>query len=67
MAGVGTQNVCVSLLEQDLFAAVENVNIIIAEAKRAGMQVLGVPTRLAGVYAGAPKVPSLWLSTRSHF
>ncbi len=67
MAGVGTQNVCVSLLEQDLFAAVENVNIIIAEAKRAGMQVLGVPTRLAGVYAGAPKVPSLWLSTRPHF
>ena len=66
MADVGTNNVCISLLEQDLWAAVENVNIIIEEADRVGMKVLGVPTRLAGVYAGAPKVPSLWLSTRPH-
>lgn len=67
MAAIGTDNVCVSLLEQDLWAAVENVNIIIAEADRVGMKVLGIPTRLAGLYAGAPKVPSLWLSTRPRY
>jgi hypothetical protein len=67
MADVGTDNVCISLLEQDLWAAVENVNIIIAEADRVGMKVLGVPTRIAGAYAGAPKVPSLWLSTWPQF
>jgi hypothetical protein len=66
MAAIGTDNVCISLLEQDIWAAVENVNIIIEEAERVGMKVYGVPTRLAGVYAGAPKVPSLWLSSKPH-
>ena len=67
MAARGTRNVCISLLEQDLWAAVENVNLIAAEAERVGMRVLGIPTRWAGLYAGAPKVPSLWLSTRPEY
>ncbi|OAM90039.1 twin-arginine translocation signal domain-containing protein [Termitidicoccus mucosus] len=60
MAGIGTDYVCISNLEQDLFAAYENVALIIAEAERVGMRVISVPSRWAGLVAGAPKVPSLF-------
>jgi len=60
MADHGTDFVCVAVLEQDLFAARENLDLITAEAERAGMRVLAVPSRWAGIVAGAPKVPSLF-------
>lgn len=60
MADHGTDYVGVSVLEQDLFAARENLDLITTEAERAGMRVLAVPSRWAGVVAGAPKVPSLF-------
>lgn len=60
MSDHGTDYLCVSVLEQDLFAARENLDLITAEAERVGMRVLAVPSRWAGVVAGAPKVPSLF-------
>ncbi len=60
MADLGTHSVSVAILEQDLFAAVRNMEIICEEAKRLGMQVWAVPSRWAGLVAGAPKVPSLF-------
>lgn len=60
MADVGTNIVSVAILEQDLFAAVENVEIICNEAAKLGMEVWAVPSRWAGLVAGAPKVPSLF-------
>lgn len=60
MADVGTSYVCVGVLEQDLFAAYENHALIAAEAARVGIKVIGVPSRWAGLTAGAPKVPSLF-------
>ena len=60
MADKGTRYVCISVLEQDLFASYENLALIVAEAERAGMQVLAVPSRWGGLVAGAPKVPSLF-------
>jgi hypothetical protein len=60
MADKGTQFVCISVLEQDLFASYENLALIVAEAARLGMQVLAVPSRWGGLVAGAPKVPSLF-------
>ena len=60
MAEIGTQYLCVGVLEQDLFAARENHALILAEAARVGMKVLAVPSRWAGLTAGAPKVPSLF-------
>ncbi len=60
MADIGTDVVSVAVLEQDLFAAVENVEIICQEAERVGMQVFAVPSRWGGMFAGAPKVPSLF-------
>lgn len=60
MADKGTHYVCTSVLEQDLFASYENLALVLAEANRVGMQVLAVPSRWAGLTAGAPKVPSLF-------
>jgi hypothetical protein len=60
MADIGTQYVCVGVLEQDLFAAYENHALIAQEAARVGMRVLAVPSRWGGLTAGAPKVPSLF-------
>jgi len=60
MAGVGTDYVSVAVLEQDLFAAVENLTLVCTEAARVGIKVLAVPARWGGLTAGAPKVPSLF-------
>lgn len=60
MADIGTNVLSVAVLEQDLYAAVENINIIINEASKVGMKVYAVPSRWAGIVAGAPKVPSLF-------
>jgi hypothetical protein len=60
MRDVGTQAVSIAVLEQDLFAAVENIHVICDEAGKLGMDVYAVPSRWAGLFAGAPKVPSLF-------
>ncbi|WKN44202.1 hypothetical protein [Tunicatimonas pelagia] len=60
MADLGTHVVTIAVLEQDLFAAVENIEIVCREAERVGMAVHAVPSRWAGIFAGAPKVPSLF-------
>jgi len=65
MQDVGTQAVSVAVLEQDLFAAVENIEIICNEAAKLGMDVYAVPSRWGGLFAGAPKVPSLF-SVQNH-
>jgi hypothetical protein len=58
MAGIGTDIVSLAILEQDLTAVPRNLDCICREAERAGMQVYAVPSRWAGLTAGAPKVPS---------
>lgn len=60
MADVGTNIVSVAVLEQDFFAAVENIEIICNEAAKLGMEVWAVPSRWGGLVAGAPKVPSIF-------
>jgi len=60
MADLGTKVVSVAVLEQDLWAAVENIEIIANEASRLGMDIHIVPSRWGGLVAGAPKVPSLF-------
>ncbi|BDD10526.1 hypothetical protein FUAX_29580 [Fulvitalea axinellae] len=58
MADLGTDVVSVAVLEQDLYAARENIDLICAEADKLGMEVHAVPSRWGGLVAGAPKVPS---------
>ena len=63
MAGLGTEAVSIGILEQDLFASKDNLDIICREAERAGISVFAVPSRWGGIVAGAPKVPSLFTAT----
>lgn len=60
MADRGTNAVSIAILEQDLTSAVENVTIICNEANKLGMKVFAVPSRWGGMFAGAPKVPSVF-------
>ncbi len=66
MADLGTDAVSVAILEQDLFAAIENVDIIANEAERLGMMLFIVPSRWGGILAGAPKVPSIFSAQHPH-
>jgi len=66
MADHGTNAVDVGILEQDFFAAVENVEIIANEASKLGMKLFIIPSRWAGIIAGAPKVPSLFAVHNPH-
>lgn len=63
MADVGTNAVVIGVLEQDLYAAVENIEIIAAEAQDAGMQLFVTPSRWGSLVAGCPKVPSIFSSS----
>jgi hypothetical protein len=58
MAKIGTQIVSIAVLEQDLYASIENFRIIAEEAKKRNMLFYVVPSRWGGIVAGAPKVPS---------
>jgi len=60
LASVGTDNVCLAVLEQDFFAAKDNITLVTEEANKWGISVYAVPSRWAGLNAGAPKVPSLF-------
>jgi hypothetical protein len=63
MADAGTNTVSLGIIEQDLYAAVENINIICNEAAKLNMKVFAVPSRWGGLLAGAPKIPSLFSVT----
>ncbi len=64
MKDAGTDAVTVSVLEQDLFAAVENLRVIHQTARDLGMRLYADISRWGGLVAGTPKVPSLWASLR---
>jgi len=64
MADIGTKAVVIGILEQDLTAAVENIQIIATEAERVGMQLYITPSRWGSLIAGCPKVPSIFSSSR---
>lgn len=66
IAAAGSDFICISLLEQDLWAAGENLDLIIAEATRVDLKVLAVPSRWGGLTAGAPKVPSMFSVRHPH-
>jgi hypothetical protein len=60
MADAGCTHLTLAVLEQDLFAAVENIQIVCNEAAKVRLKVLATPARWGGLTAGAPKVPSLF-------
>lgn len=59
MADHGAAAVVLGVIEQDLDAARENIDLICREADRVGMQVWATPSRWGNLVAGCPKVPSI--------
>ena len=64
MADHGSDAVIVGVMEQDFRAARENLDLICAEAAKAGLRVLATPSRWGNLVAGCPKVPSILCATR---
>jgi hypothetical protein len=60
LADAGTNAITIAVLEQDFDAASENIQFIIKEANKVGMDVIATPSRWGGIVAGAPKVPSVF-------
>ena len=60
LANAGTNAITIAVLEQDFDAASENIQFIIKEANKVGMDVIATPSRWGGIVAGAPKVPSVF-------
>jgi hypothetical protein len=60
MADNGTGALSLAVLEQDLFAAVENIQIVCSEAAKLKLKVFATLSRWGGLTAGAPKTPSLF-------
>jgi len=60
LADAGTNAITISVLEQDFEASFENIQFIIKEANKVGMDVFAAPSRWGGIVAGSPKVPSVF-------
>jgi hypothetical protein len=60
LADAGTNAITISVLEQDFEASFENIQFIIKEANKLGMDVFAAPSRWGGIVAGSPKVPSVF-------
>lgn len=64
MADHGSDALIVGVIEQDFSAARENLDLICAEAAKAGLRVFATPSRWGNLVAGCPKVPSILCATR---
>ena len=60
LADAGTNAITIAVLEQDFDASFENIEFIIKEANKVGMDVFAAPSRWGGIVAGSPKVPSVF-------
>lgn len=67
MAAMGCRDVVYSLLEQDDFFCPRTVEAHFDRARRAGLKVHVIPGRHGGLFAGAPKVPSLYAAAHPEF
>lgn len=63
MADKGTSVVTQAVLEQDLYAAIENIDIVCQEAEKRRHGGAYRTLTLGGLFAGAPKVPSRFTAT----
>lgn len=66
MADHGSHAVTIALSEVDFEKAHRNVETIISKAHKHGLKVFFVTSRWAGVFAGAPKMPSIFAAQHPH-
>ncbi|MBQ0734680.1 hypothetical protein [Aquimarina celericrescens] len=66
MADHGTNALTMAISEVDFNTAEQNIETIINEAHKRGIKVFFVTSRWAGVFAGAPKMPSIFAAKNPH-
>ncbi len=66
MADHGTNALTMAISEVDFGNAERNIETIITEAHKRGIKVFFVTSRWAGVFAGAPKMPSIFAAKNPH-
>lgn len=62
MVDCGFNAVCLSFSESEMFYSRRAFEIQVGLAHREGLKVFVIPSRIGGRFAGAPLMPSLWLS-----
>lgn len=66
MADHGTNALTMAISEVDFGNAERNIETIITEAHKRSIKVFFVTSRWAGVFAGAPKMPSIFAAKNPH-
>lgn len=64
---MGVDTVCLSFSENDMAYARRTFEIIIEIAHEVGLKVFLIPSRIAGRFAGAPLMPSIWLAKNPQY
>lgn len=67
MADMGVDTVCLSFSENDMAYARRTFEILTGLAHEAGLRVFVIPSRIAGRFAGAPLMPSVWLARHPQY
>lgn len=67
LADMGIDTVCLSFSENDMAYARRTFEILVDLAHEAGLKVFIIPSRIAGRFAGAPLMPSIWLAKHPQF
>lgn len=67
MADMGIDTVCLSFSENDMAYARRTFEILTGLAHEAGLRVFVIPSRIAGRFAGAPLMPSVWLARHPQY
>ncbi|MBV6646802.1 MAG: hypothetical protein KI790_15195 [Cyclobacteriaceae bacterium] len=66
MADHGSNALTIAISEQDFLHAYRNIELICSEAAKRNLKVFFVTSRWAGVFAGAPKLPSIFAALNPH-
>ena len=67
MKEMGFDTVCLSFSESEMTYALRTFEILVEIAHEVGLKVHVIPSRIAGRFAGAPLMPSIWLSKNPQY
>ena len=67
MREMGIDTVCLSFSESDMSYARRTFEHLVELAHEAGLKVFVIPSRIAGRFAGAPLMPSVWLARNPQY
>ena len=67
LTDMGVEAICLSFSESDMAYARRTFEILVELAHEAGLKVFVIPSRIAGRFAGAPLMPSIWLAKHPEY